>query len=169
MTADAWTLIDTAGLADLDRGPRRGVATAATLERELGPLLRGMTPAQRAAALGLALLWHDDLDGAHALCQAHEGDADCDYVHALLHRREGDYGNAKYWFREVGEHPAYGAVADAARALGHTTLVAQGRWQPTAMVDACAAACRGDAAKRATLQQVQAAEFRVLATRLFAR
>jgi hypothetical protein len=169
MTADPWTIIDTAGLADLDRGPRRQVASAATLERQLAAHLRGLTTTRRAAALGLALLWHDDLDGAHRWCQAHEGDADCDYVHALLHRREGDYGNAKYWFREVGDHPVFAAMATAARSLGQASLVTQDRWSPAAMVDACAAACRGDAAKRLPLQQVQAAEFRALAQHLFTR
>lgn len=168
MTADIWSLIDTAGPAALDRGPRAGVAAAATLERALAPHLAGMTSERRAAALALALLWHDDLDGAHQLCQAHEDDADCNYVHALLHRREGDFANAKYWFREVGTHPAYVLVARAAAESGYPTLVTGGVWRPAAMVDACAAAVGDDPAKQTALLRLQAAEFRALGTHLFA-
>lgn len=127
-----------------------------------------MTRERRAAALALALLWHDDLDGAHRLCQAHEDDADCNYVHALLHRREGDFANAKYWFREVGNHPAYVLVAQAASDLGQPTLVTGGVWRPAAMVDACAAAV-ADPSIQTPLLRLQAAEFRALATHLSAQ
>jgi hypothetical protein len=169
MIADIWTLIDTAGLAALDRGPRAGVATAATVKRALAGALVGWSAERRDAAISLALLWHDDLDGAHALCQAHEGHADCDYVHALLHRREGDFANAKYWFREVGPHPIYTTVAQAAAALEQPGLVADGQWRPAAMVDACAAALGRDPARRPVLMQVQAAEFRALAAHVCTR
>jgi hypothetical protein len=169
MTADVWSLIDTAGPAALDRGPRAGVASAGALGRALKPALAGLDDGRRDAAMALALLWHDDLDGAHRLCQAHEGHPDCDYVHALLHRREGDFANAKYWFREVGSHPAYAAVAQAAGALGHATLVADGQWRPAAMVDACASALGQEPARRPALMQVQAAEFRALATHICTR
>lgn len=169
MSADAWSLIDTAGPAALDRGPRTGVASAASLTKALKSALTGLDEERRDAALALALLWHDDLDGAHQLCQAHEGHPECDYVHALLHRREGDFGNAKYWFREVGSHPVYAAVAQAAIAAGQGGLVEGGAWRPAAMVDACAAALGRDAVKRPVLMQVQAAEFRALAAHVFAR
>lgn len=168
MTTAIWSLIDTAGLAALDRGPRSGVSNAAALTRALTPSLAGLDDERRDAALALALLWHDDLDGAHRLCQAHEGHPDNDYVHALLHRREGDFGNAKYWFREVGSHPVYVAVAQAATAAGETRLVERGTWKPAAMVDACAAALGADASRRAVLVQVQAAEFQALAAHVFA-
>jgi hypothetical protein len=169
MTADAWSLIDTAGPAALDRGPRAGIATAGALTKALKTALAGLDEQRRDAALAVALLWHDDLDGAHRLCQAHEGHQDNDYVHALLHRREGDFTNAKYWFREVGNHPVYAAVAQAAVAAGQGGLVDGGAWRPAAMVDACAAALGRDAAKRTVLMQVQAAEFRALAAHVFAR
>jgi len=169
MTADAWAVIDTAGLAALDRGPRASVASATTVKRLLARFLTGLSPERRDAALSLALLWHDDLDGAHALCQAHEGHPECDFVHALLHRREGDFVNAKYWFREIGSHPVYAAVAQAAATLGQLGLVADGEWRPAAMVDACAVALSRDPARQTALMQVQAAEFRILATHVVAR
>lgn len=165
-SAAFWALIDTAGPPALDRGPRVRVQSAAVLAKAVAPVLAALPPVRRTAALGLAHLWHDDLDAAHGHCQAHEDDADCNYVHALLHRREGDFANAKYWFREVGVHPAYAAVAAAARDLGLARLLVDGAWDPAAGVDACAKAARsGDAA---ALIALQAAEFRALAVHLFA-
>lgn len=164
-----WTLIDTVGLASLDRGTRPGVADAATIRRLLADTVRGLTEERRDAALALALLWHDHFDDAHQLCQAHEGHADCDYMHAVLHRREGDFANAKYWFAEVGAHPLDLPLAQAAQTLGRADLLDRGRWRPAAMVDACAAALGGDQVARSSLMQLQAAEFRALSERLVAR
>ena len=163
---DFWSLIDTAGLAALDRGPRAGVASPALVRRITQERLRKLPREAHDAALGLALLWHDDLDGAHELCQAHEGDADCDYVHALLHRRDGDHANAKYWFRAVGSHPIHATLAQAAAALGQQALVGAGQWRPAAMVDACAKAAVAAPPQQAVLMQLQAAEFRALGNHL---
>lgn len=163
------TLVDTAGLATLDRGPRPGIADAATIRRLLAVTVRGLTEERRDATLALALLWHDHFDDAHQLCQAHEGHPECDFVHALLHRREGDFANAKYWFGEVGPHPLDLPLAQAAQALGRADLLERGRWRPAAMVDACAAALRGDQAARALVMELQAVEFHALGEHLVAR
>jgi hypothetical protein len=59
---------------------------------------------------------HDYLDASHELSQSIEGQgrrADGDYWHAIMHRREPDYSNAKYWFRHVGSHPIFAALAEA--------------------------------------------------------
>jgi hypothetical protein len=71
---------------------------------------------------------NDDIDCAHGIAQQHEGNPTSDYWHAIVHRREGDFGNAKYWFARVGEHPVVkeiygdttGAVAfvDRCRGIG---------------------------------------------------
>jgi hypothetical protein len=118
--------------------------------------------------LSLAYLWHDQHDPAHALCQGHEGDQHCDYVHALLHRREGDFGNAKYWFREVGQHPAYASLAKMAQAEAVPGCVVRGTWNPAAMVDACAAVVghKAEEAQRSALLELQRAEFVNLASHL---
>ena len=70
----------------------------------------------------LALL--GDVDAAHVLAQAHEGDRDADAWHALVHRLEDDYGNSDYWWRRAGRHPFLAAVAGA---LGEP-----GPWDPAA-------------------------------------
>ena len=43
-----------------------------------------------------------DWERAHALAQAHEGEAVFDAIHALCHRIEGDTRNAAYWDRRAG-------------------------------------------------------------------
>jgi hypothetical protein len=169
MTATFWSLVDTASLATLDRGPRPGTSDAATIRRLLAVMVRDVSEERRDAALALALLWHDQFDDAHQLCQAHEGHADCDFVHALLHRREGDFANAKYWFAKVGQHSLDLQMVQAAQALGRMDLLDRGRWRPSAMVDACALALRGDQVARSSLMQLQAVEFQALGERLIAR
>ena len=50
----------------------------------------------------------DHLTASHEHSQSIEGQGRHragDYWHAINHRREPDDGNAKYWFRSVGDHP----------------------------------------------------------------
>jgi hypothetical protein len=110
--------------------------------------------------LGIALLWHDHLEAAHALAQAHEGGRDADWLHAIMHRREPDAGNSSYWFARVGDHPAYPQVAAAARAAGLDDLLGPGgNWRPEALI----AACGRPAGRTAALEALQAAELAFLA------
>lgn len=110
--------------------------------------------------LGIALLWHDHLDAAHALAQAHEGERDADWLHAIMHRREPDAGNSRYWFARVGDHPSFPQVAAAARAGGLDDLPGpDGSWRPEALI----AACGRPAGRRAALEALQAAELGILA------
>ena len=154
-----WSLIDQAGPAGLDQGPRVGVMSVSAIQQVLKPVVVGCSSERRDAILSLALLWHDAHDAAHALCQ----------VHALLHRREGDFGNAKYWFREVGQHSAYVSLAQSAQAQEVPGCIARGVWQPAAMVDACATAIRrqnaaaSSATNCAIIIALQRAEFSILA------
>lgn len=57
---------------------------------------------------GLLLLW-DHVDESHQISQTMEGQGTprtADYWHGIMHRREPDAGNAAWWFRRVGSHPA---------------------------------------------------------------
>src|ERR1700734_926652 len=63
----------------------------------------GVSKSKYTVILGLLFLWHDHWSEAHAAAHEGEGTPDYDLLHALVHRREGDYGNSKYWLREVGK------------------------------------------------------------------
>lgn len=114
---------------------------------------------------GLRLI-HDDLDGSHRCSQSIEGAGPArtgDYWHAIMHRREPDYGNSKYWFRHVGNHPVFPHLCeewlslDAAPDLApRVTAAAQsGRWNPAAFVDACESAAFGTGTAIRTLEEMQ--------------
>ena len=97
------------------------------------PALTAAIAALNAPALvtiGLHVL-NDDLESAHPLSQALEGDPQADYWHALIHRREGDYSNSRYWFGRVGPLPLLAEVYGPDPAA------------PAAFVARCRAAGRG--------------------------
>ena len=66
------------------------------------------------------------LDKAHAICQAHEGDAAFDWLHALVHRIEGDDGNAAYWYRRAQKERHPGSSAEELRIIGDSLVVEGG-------------------------------------------
>ncbi len=104
----------------------------------------------RAARLSLSaglLQVFDFWDESHAAAQEADDLGDrgsAAYWHGIAHRREPDSGNAVYWFRRVGKHPIFAALAGEARALaeGATAawpeqVLAGGSWSPIAFVHAC--------------------------------
>ena len=108
--------------------------------------LRGLdAPATVRAGLWLAFGF---LDESHALSQEIDT-PEGSWWHAIMHRREGDFSNAKYWYRRVGEHPAFAALG----------------WQPTdalAFVDRCERASREGGAEEQAARQAQQAEWQAL-------
>lgn len=171
--------------------PRAGVMTAAALNDKLDALFRAtkLSPTQQELIRSLLLLWHDHLDASHNISQSIEN-ADGSFVHALMHRREPDYWNAKYWWRRVGAHPAFGEIS---RCVGEllagsrrreeadsggmkpirlvtsaattkelaTKLLPGGKWDACAFVDVCEAAA-GTSENVELLREIQRIETEVL-------
>lgn len=131
-----------------------------------------------AVALKAGLLQlHDLLDASHDLSQTVQGDGRHqagDYWHAIMHRREPDYSNAKYWFRRVGRHPIFDALAEkSADILGRcespsasdwaSRLQAANGWEPFAFVDLCEECSRSsDASLTRAAEEIQFAEMLLL-------
>ena len=154
--------------AELGPGPRAGVLSEADLNAKLNSLLpeTKVSSTRQHLVRSLLLLWHDHLDASHTISQGIEN-ADGSFVHAIMHRREPDAWNAKYWWRRVGNHPAYPEVARRVGELlskGKSDLARRllpgGQWDASAFVDACEAA-RDESLIR-TLREIQRIETEVL-------
>jgi hypothetical protein len=165
-------LLATAEPPELGPGPRDAVKPEAELNRELEAVFAGMklSTVRQQLIRSLILLWHDHLDASHNISQGIEN-ADGSFVHAIMHRREPDAWNAKYWWRRVGDHPAFPEIARRASELLVSSrrreeadlakrLIPAGHWDASAFVDACDAA--KDAALISTLREIQRIETEVL-------
>lgn len=157
----------TAEPADLGPGPRPGVQSQEALEKQLEPLLQSsdLSREPRELIRALILLWHDHLDAAHTIAQGFDT-ADGAFVHGIMHRREPDYGNAAYWFRRVGRHPAYLEIAlqvaplltSAAEPNLTATLIRDRVWDSFAFIDACEKASAGPESPKRLLREIQRIE-----------
>jgi hypothetical protein len=104
-------------------------------------------------------LYFSCLDSSHKISQD-LSTADGSFWHGIMHRQEPDPANSAYWFRRVGAHPVFPALAAAARELGYP---AGAKWDPFAFIDYCEAARRkpGSAEEKLAMQ-VQLAEWQLL-------
>ena len=125
-----------------------------------------------AACLSGLWLYHDFLDESHTLSQDIHTPTGS-FWHAIMHRREGDFDNSKYWWRRVGEHPAFVPLHVAAQAAFRLApigpndstrdmppaevlkLLAAPKWDPMRFVDLCQMGCSGrtDLAKACVVLQ----------------
>ena len=129
--------------------------------------------AMGSACLAGLWLYHDFFDESHAISQD-LATTTGSYWHGILHRREPDYGNAKYWFRRVGQHPVFDRLVVAAREIAPAApsggldaparyLVEQKCWDPLRFVDLCETAARGSQGELARLcRQIQLREWQTL-------
>lgn len=150
-------------------------ALSVELERVSAEALVGDGVEGRSSAVAfirsLLLLWNDALDASHDISQGLH-DEDGSYLHGVMHRREPDYGNGKYWFRNVGAHAVFPQVLAAAKEEAERAGVASvlgpisamQAWDPFVFIDLCEASDRGrlDDAARECLERIQVREFEIL-------
>jgi len=145
------TLIRQAPLPDLDDGPRDQELSnqiAALTDNDFGEL----SPSQRALCRSGLWLLAGELDRSHTISQD-IGAAEGSFWHGIMHRREGDFGNSKYWFRRVGEHPV----------LDRLPELTDGDYDdPYDFVDKCSRAVRGKSSEREDCRRTQWIEWQAL-------
>jgi hypothetical protein len=164
-------LIATAEPPELGPQHRAGTKSVDELTRVLAEFFAAqkISDAIQPHLRSAALLWHDHLDASHTISQDISS-RNGSWLHGIMHRREPDYGNAKYWFRRVGQHDAFPKLAERVATFLHhdgggltERLIENGEWMPFGFVDECERACsRGDAQLKQTLRAIQAIEFDTL-------
>ena len=158
-------------------GPGRSVLRRDSLTTAIEKAVQPLTTDhrnKRCVESGLLLLW-DFLDDSHEISQTMEGKGSprtADYWHGIMHRREPDAGNASYWFRRVGTHPALDHLGTQLLAwmselkaspemlqLAESRLLKNKSFDPFALIELSTAALRnpGSVADQ-TLRMVQSLE-----------
>ena len=159
------TLMNIATPPNLDLGPRTEIVDIKTIINQLEPTQKLMPPLRYQAFYALVLLWNDSWNESHQIVQAHEGNPDCDLVHGLAHRKEGSFSNAKWWARQLGNHPSFEIIGKELNELMlpdkelTSILLPAGKYDLLHWVSVFARS-----PKRNGLVQAQAMEWRALAS-----
>jgi hypothetical protein len=80
----------------------------------------------------------------------------------------GYSGNAKYWFRRVGDHAVFPSLQTAAAALAERAppaaafLASQPAWDPFAFIDLCESSLGGQSPTELLCRQIQQIEWQLL-------
>jgi len=113
-------------------------------------------------------LLHDYLEHSHEISQTIKT-PEGSYWHAIMHRREPDYSNAKYWFRQVGEHAIFPALEVKATTIAEDSgapqlapIVEQSNWDAFRFVDLCHAQYHKKNAAEQACREIAMAEWRLL-------
>jgi len=121
------------------------------------------------SCLSAAWLYHDYLDKSHVISQGIDTPTGS-YWHGIMHRREPDYSNAEYWFRKVGDHPAFEDVRAAAAEVSQQAeasddadfLRDQSAWDPFAFIDLCEACAAGSDSASEVARRIALREWHIL-------
>ena len=97
-------------------------------------------------------LKNNQLDPAHTLSQQTEIQ-EGSFWHGIIHRREGDFGNAKYWFGRIGNHPVLEKLKEE---FGDDYP------SPADFVDACAQATTSSQPSAEQCLEIQQTEWELL-------
>lgn len=128
-------------------------------------------PAMLACCQSALWLLYDFLDESHRLSQDIDTQTGS-YWHGIMHRREPDFGNAKYWFRQVGDHPVFAPLAaDASRIVNLAAesvpssakfLYESSKWDPMRFIDLCESSYRGRTTCATLCREIARLEWRRL-------
>lgn len=175
--AQITQLLATTEPPELGPGPRDGVLSERDVNSQLTKALQDsrLSAQQTELVRALLLLWHDHLDASHNISQGIEN-ADGSFVHAIMHRREPDAWNSKYWWRRVGNHPAFSEIARRVNGFLSRSrrreeadlakrLLPDDNWDAAAFVDACDSA--RDESLIQCLREIQRIETVVLLKHFF--
>ncbi len=136
------------GLADGPPAPELALA----IENCPARTWKGLSPPSRLLCESGLWLLAGDLNRSHEISQQIHS-AEGSWWHGIMHRREGDFGNSKYWFRQVGPHPLWERIAQ----------LTGGTYQdPFEFVDACRQAVGGGGEAERQCESAQWIEWQTL-------
>ncbi len=144
--------IISAPLPSLGDGPRDNTLCEILNNRKQGELLSSVPRHRQQETLSGLWLLAGDIDRSHTISQDIPS-ATGSFLHGIMHRREGDFGNSKYWFRRVGNHPVLELIYDTAGEIYQ---------DPFDFIDTCQRAVRGERELRTACQHAQWIEWQLL-------